>query len=112
MSATKCGTAHPKGTNVNDLTAAIFQKKSLLAAIDPALGKYLTVSVAYRGKLSMRDRECITCSWIPGLIHSRERGIRVPEQGASSITGLKAGIDTQNSANFVPWASPRYVIIV
>ena len=26
-----------------------------MAAIDPALGKYLTVSVAYRGKLSMRD---------------------------------------------------------
>ncbi|NXD32511.1 TBB2 protein, partial [Spelaeornis formosus] len=45
------------GTNVHDLTAAIFQKKSLLAAIDPNMGKYLTVSVAYRGKLSMRDLE-------------------------------------------------------
>lgn len=46
------------GTTVADLTAAIFQKKSLLAAIDPSLGKYLTVSVAYRGKaLSMRDSQ-------------------------------------------------------
>ena len=47
--------AYAQGTNVHDLTAAIFNKKSLLAAIDPAMGKYLTVSVAYRGKLSMRD---------------------------------------------------------
>jgi hypothetical protein len=47
---------------VHDLTAAIFSRKSLLAAIDPALGKYLTVSVAYRGKLSMRDSE-----WPMGL---------------------------------------------
>ncbi|ORX39445.1 tubulin beta chain [Kockovaella imperatae] len=44
-------------SRVHDLTSAIFQKKSLLAAIDPAMGKYLTVSVAYRGKLSMRDLE-------------------------------------------------------
>lgn len=40
---------------MHELTAAIFQKRSLLAAIDPLFGKYLTVSVAYRGKLSMRD---------------------------------------------------------
>jgi tubulin beta len=44
-----------QASNVHDLTSAIFQKSSLLAAIDPSLGKYLTVSVAYRGKLSMRD---------------------------------------------------------
>ena len=49
--------ADPQATNVQELTAAIFQRKSLLAAIDPALGKYLTVSVAYRGKMSMRDIE-------------------------------------------------------
>ncbi|TXT15815.1 hypothetical protein VHUM_00318 [Vanrija humicola] len=44
-------------SNVPELTAALFQRRSLLAAIDPALGKYLTVSVAFRGKLSMRDIE-------------------------------------------------------
>ncbi|WOO81512.1 Tubulin beta chain [Vanrija pseudolonga] len=44
-------------SNVSELTAALFQRRSLLAAIDPALGKYLTVSVAFRGKLSMRDIE-------------------------------------------------------
>ncbi|EJT45605.1 tubulin beta chain [Trichosporon asahii var. asahii CBS 2479] len=44
-------------SNVSDLTSALFQRRSLLAAIDPAMGKYLTVSVAYRGKLSMRDIE-------------------------------------------------------
>lgn len=40
-----------------ELTASLFQRRSLLAAIDPLMGKYLTVSVAYRGKLSMRDSE-------------------------------------------------------
>ncbi|CAK9787401.1 unnamed protein product [Cutaneotrichosporon oleaginosum] len=44
-------------SNVPELTNALFQRRSLLAAIDPAMGKYLTVSVAYRGKLSMRDIE-------------------------------------------------------
>jgi tubulin beta len=44
-------------SNVPDLTAALFQRRSLLAAIDPLMGKYLTVSVGYRGKLSMRDIE-------------------------------------------------------
>jgi len=47
--------APAQASNVQELTAAIFQRKSLMAAIDPAMGKYLTVSVAYRGKLSMRD---------------------------------------------------------
>lgn len=42
---------------MQELTAALFNKKSLLAAVDPALGKYLTVSIAYRGNLSMRDIE-------------------------------------------------------
>lgn len=51
---------------MQDLTTAVFQKKSLLAAIDPSLGKYMTVSVAYRGKtLSIRD------SMFSGSYHSR-----------------------------------------
>jgi tubulin beta len=59
------------------LTAALFQRKSLLAAIDPALGKYLTVSVAYRGKsMSMRD-----------------------------IENAVYDFQNKNSAHFVPWVS-------
>jgi hypothetical protein len=58
------------------LTAALFQRKSLLAAIDPSLGKYLTVSVAYRGKLSMRD-----------------------------IENAVYDFQNKNSAHFVPWVS-------
>ncbi|RXK40793.1 tubulin beta [Tremella mesenterica] len=61
-------------SNVHELTAAIFQRKSLMAAIDPALGKYLTVAVAYRGKMSMRDIE----------------------------TGVWE-FQNRNSAHFVPW---------
>lgn len=65
-----------QSSNVPALTAALFQRKSLLAAIDPTLGKYLTVSVAYRGKLSMRDIE--NAVW---------------------------DFQNKNSAHFVPWVS-------
>ncbi|CAD6582705.1 MAG: Tubulin beta chain (Beta tubulin) [Tremellales sp. Tagirdzhanova-0007] len=68
------GTKSFTATNVQELTAAIFQKKSLMAAIDPAMGKYLTVSVAYRGRLSMRDIEAAVWQF-----------------------------QDKNSAHFVPW---------
>lgn len=70
------GTTKYTSSNVQELTAAIFQRRSLLAAIDPSLGKYLTVSVAYRGQLSMRDIE--TAVW---------------------------DFHNKNSAYFVPWVS-------
>lgn len=81
---------------MQELTAAIFNKKSLFAAIDPAMGKYLTVSVAYRGKLAMRDCESGHLGWscILWLIvwGSGELGVRVPEQGkmVRPMTGLPA----------------------
>ncbi|KAI9633757.1 Tubulin/FtsZ, GTPase domain-containing protein [Dioszegia hungarica] len=72
------------GTSVADLTAAVFQKKSLLAAIDPALGKYLTVSVAYRGKhLSMRDIETAVYDF-----HNKNSAYFVPWIPNSSLTSL------------------------
>lgn len=61
-------------SNVSELTAAAFQRRSLLAAIDPMMGKYLTVSVAYRGKLAMRDIENAVYEY-----------------------------QSKNSAHFVPW---------
>ncbi|KAK8853392.1 hypothetical protein IAR55_004096 [Kwoniella newhampshirensis] len=71
------------GTNVHDLTAAIFQKRSLLAAIDPSFGKYLTVSVAYRGKLSMRDIENAVWDF-----HNKNSEHFVPWIPNSSLTTL------------------------
>ncbi|WWD19821.1 hypothetical protein CI109_104285 [Kwoniella shandongensis] len=71
------------GTNVHDLTAAIFQKRSLLAAIDPTFGKYLTVSVAYRGKLSMRDIENAVWDF-----HNKNSEHFVPWIPNSSLTTL------------------------
>lgn len=68
------GTRAYTATNVPELTAAAFQRRSLLAAIDPMMGKYLTVSVAYRGKLSMRDIETAVYDF-----------------------------QSKNSAHFVPW---------
>ncbi|KAJ9117452.1 hypothetical protein QFC22_004302 [Naganishia vaughanmartiniae] len=41
--------------NVHELTQSLFDKRSWLAAVDPAMGKYLTASIAYRGKLGTRD---------------------------------------------------------
>lgn len=41
--------------NVQELTQSLFDKRSWLAAVDPAMGKYLTASIAYRGKLGTRD---------------------------------------------------------
>jgi hypothetical protein len=43
--------------NVHELTQSLFDKRSWLAAVDPAMGKYLTASIAYRGKLGTRDSE-------------------------------------------------------
>ncbi|ORY31625.1 tubulin beta chain [Naematelia encephala] len=70
-------------SNVHDLTTAIFQKKSLLAAIDPVMGKYLTVSVAYRGKLSMRDIENAVWDF-----HNKNSAYFVPWIPNSSLTTL------------------------
>ncbi|WVQ75718.1 hypothetical protein IAR50_005348 [Cryptococcus sp. DSM 104548] len=70
-------------SNVHELTAAIFQKRSLLAAVDPAFGKYLTVSVAYRGKLSMRDIENAVWDF-----HNKNSEHFVPWIPNSSLTTL------------------------
>lgn len=70
-------------SNVHELTAAIFQKRSLLAAIDPLFGKYLTVSVAYRGKLSMRDIENAVWDF-----HNKNSEHFVPWIPNSSLTTL------------------------
>lgn len=42
---------------VSELVQQGFDPKNLMAAIDPRLGKYLTVSAIFRGKLSSRDVE-------------------------------------------------------
>lgn len=72
-----------QASNVHDLTTAVFQRKSLLAAIDPALGKYLTVSVAYRGKLSMRDIETAVYDY-----QNKNSPLFVPWIPNSSLTTL------------------------
>lgn len=40
---------------MQELNAQLFDRRSWLVAADPKMGKYLTTSIAYRGKLSMRD---------------------------------------------------------
>lgn len=42
---------------VSELVHQGFDPKNLMAAIDPRLGKYLTVSAIFRGKISSRDVE-------------------------------------------------------
>merc|ERR1712110_197747 len=40
---------------VNELTAQVFDSKNMMAASDPRLGRYLTASVMFRGKMSMKQ---------------------------------------------------------
>jgi tubulin beta len=46
-----------QGTSVNELTQALFDRKNLLLACDPRLGRYLTAATIFRGKVSSRDAE-------------------------------------------------------
>jgi len=40
---------------VNELTSQVFDSKNMMAASDPRLGRYLTASVMFRGKMSMKQ---------------------------------------------------------
>lgn len=40
---------------VQELTEQIFQPKNMMAACDPQRGRYLTVAVVFRGRMSMKD---------------------------------------------------------
>lgn len=40
---------------VNELTTQVFDPKNMMAASDPRLGRYLTASVMFRGKMSMKQ---------------------------------------------------------
>jgi len=40
---------------VNELTSQVFDSKNMMAASDPRLGKYLTASVMFRGKMSTKQ---------------------------------------------------------
>ncbi|KZW03491.1 beta-tubulin [Exidia glandulosa HHB12029] len=42
--------------SVNELTAALFDKRNMLVACDPRFGRYLTAATIFRGKISSRQR--------------------------------------------------------
>jgi len=44
-----------KTLNVRELVAQMFDAKNMMCACDPRLGKYLTASGMFRGRLSMKD---------------------------------------------------------
>lgn len=46
-----------QGTGVQELTHALFDKRNILVACDPAFGRYLTAATMFRGKISSRDAE-------------------------------------------------------
>ena len=67
--------------SVQEVTAQMFSPKNMMAACDPRLGKYLTASALFRGKLSSKDvDECMIATqsknssyfveWIPNNIKS------------------------------------------
>ncbi|KAI5452866.1 hypothetical protein NCC49_006405 [Naganishia albida] len=85
--------------NVQELTQSLFDKRSWLAAVDPAMGKYLTASIAYRGKLGTRDIESAVndyqdkhsasfVPWIPD--HVQTTSCSVPAVGGAASATLVA----------------------
>jgi tubulin beta len=45
------------GLSIPELTKSLFDRKNMLAAIDPRFGRYLTAATIYRGKIPSRDVE-------------------------------------------------------
>jgi len=52
--ASRSGVGYQSMT-VNELTSQVFDSKNMMAASDPRLGRYLTASVMFRGKMSMKQ---------------------------------------------------------
>ncbi|KAG5638110.1 Tubulin beta-2 chain [Sphagnurus paluster] len=46
-----------QGTSIPELTKALFDRKNLLVACNPAHGRYLTAATIFRGKISSREAE-------------------------------------------------------
>lgn len=53
---TSRGSQQYSAVSVSELTQQIFDSKNMMAACDPRHGKYLTVAVIFRGKMSMKVR--------------------------------------------------------
>uniref|UniRef100_A0A915A9L1 Tubulin beta chain n=1 Tax=Parascaris univalens TaxID=6257 RepID=A0A915A9L1_PARUN len=49
------GTAAYRALTVAELTQQVFDAKNMMAACDPRHGRYLTVAVMFRGRMSMRE---------------------------------------------------------
>ncbi|RDB26365.1 Tubulin beta-2 chain [Hypsizygus marmoreus] len=46
-----------QGSSIPELTKALFDRRNLLVACDPAHGRYLTAATIFRGKISSREAE-------------------------------------------------------
>lgn len=81
-------------TNVRELTAQLFDRRSWLAAVDPALGKYMTTSIAYRGKLQSSEVEREAFEY-----QDRHSALFVPWVPTSNMTTLCAVPPLQGAAS-------------
>lgn len=104
---------------VNELTAQVFDPKNLMAASDPRHGRYLTASVMFRGKMSMKQvddqmhavqskHSSSFVEWIPNNIKSSvcdipPKGMKMSATfvgNSTSIQDLFKRISTQFTAMF------------
>ena len=49
------GSSAYRASSVPELTQQLFETKNMMAACDPRHGRYLTVAVVFRGRMSMKE---------------------------------------------------------
>lgn len=108
-----------RATTVPELTVQLFDAKNMMCAIDPQRGKYLTVAIIFRGRMSMKevDEQMLNVQnrnsryfveWIPNNVKTAvcdipPRGLRMSGTfigNTTAIQGLFKRVQEQFSAMF------------
>lgn len=108
-----------RATTVPELTVQLFDAKNMMCAIDPHRGKYLTVAIIFRGRMSMKevDEQMLNVQnrnsryfveWIPNNVKTAvcdipPRGLRMSGTfigNTTAIQGLFKRVQEQYSAMF------------
>ena len=55
------GSTAYRALTVPELTTQLFETKNMMAACDPRHGRYLTVAVVFRGRMSMKELNIFHC---------------------------------------------------
>ncbi|EJD06410.1 tubulin nucleotide-binding domain-like protein [Fomitiporia mediterranea MF3/22] len=81
--------------NVNDLTHSLFDRKNLLVACDPRLGRYMTAAVVFRGDVHSQEAKASI-----GQIQSRNSGMFVdwiPDNVSMSLCSVASAASKKSA---------------